>query len=356
MTWREAELLLQQPRKPTTPTGPSREALRTMLNAHQYTRAPNGSIHPHASAGASGSGDSQPPAGTDPSAPRDPQPLPPQPPQHTGDKAAAPAIDAHKQRMADNPYTGAQGRPQQTRKPDSHPAATDSRASRATADTACTAAARGDRKGPALAQDKGQQRGDQTQRTGTGADDGPQPAAATPSRPETSQPPPHPSQQTGDKATAAAKDAHRQRTADNPYTRTQEGPQQPQQAGSRPAAEAHGAARTQRAGTASAAHTAATRDTQTRPPPARERGQQHDNQTQRTTTDADDQPEIPQVLRWPTPPYKRKRRQDRDLAWTLILTPYKGASDRDQTGWTSSPPNPPSRNAPPQVPLAPGVP
>ena len=115
MTWREAELLLQQPRKPTTPTGPSREALRTMLNAHQYTRAPNGSIHPHASAGASGSGDSQPPAGTDPSAPRDPQPLPPQPPQHTGDKAAAPAIDAHKQRMADNPYTGAQGRPQQTR-------------------------------------------------------------------------------------------------------------------------------------------------------------------------------------------------------------------------------------------------
>ena len=120
MTWREAELLLQQPPKPTVPTGPSREALRGMLNAHQYTRAPNGSIQPHASAGASSSSDGPRPAEADPHVPGVPETSPPQtrqPPQHPGDK------DAHKQRMADNPYQETQRRPQQPKKPDSHPAA-----------------------------------------------------------------------------------------------------------------------------------------------------------------------------------------------------------------------------------------
>ena len=108
----------------------------------------------------------------------------------------------------------------------------------------------------------------------------------------------------------AAKDARKQRVADNPYTRTQQDARQQQQARGQPATEARGDTRGQR----TSATGATARDDQLRPPPAAEPGPpQQDDRTQPTATNPDDQPEIPLIPRWPTPPYKRKRRPDRDL-------------------------------------------
>ena len=90
-----------------------------MLNAHQYTRTPNGSIQPHAPAGASSSCDGPRPAEADLHVPGDPETSPfqtRQPPQHPGDKAAT----AAKQETRQPPSSSSEPCPPRRTRHDTH--------------------------------------------------------------------------------------------------------------------------------------------------------------------------------------------------------------------------------------------
>ena len=300
-----------------------------MLNAHQYTRTPNGSVQPHAPAGASSSCDGPRPAEADLHVPGDPETSPfqtRQPPQHPGDKAAT----AAKQETRQPPSSSSEPCPPRRTRHDTH----------------CSSPER-----PTTDSPSGRQKPTTTKPTPKGRK--PRTGNRNPEPPGEDTTTAGPYTTDGDKAVTAAKDARKQRVADNPYTRTQQDARQQQQARGQPATEARGDTRGQR----TSATGATARDDQLRPPPAAER-----DRRSRTTGPSppprtqNDQPEIPLNTAVANTTVQAKR----DLPPTCGVMVAGGIEHLD-THWARGeldghqPPRHPPATLPPEGSPAPGV-